>query len=194
MLNTSVSPLASMKSSMPYRTPFSVENATISSIGRRPLRATDTIFRAHARSEPEILRLRPGLASGPLQLAGGRKDRVLRLDGADELPAPAGAFLVELRAGVELAETTDIHGLEELVVVLAHEAVAAAEDPGLHTFELLGDRLGVVRLRFVRRLREHPHFVDRARIEQPDAFLGAERGLPFLRLRRGGVGYAFRDR
>ena len=91
------------------------------------------------------------------------------------------------------AEAADVHGLEELVVVLAHEALAAAEKLGLHALELFCDRFRVVRLGSVCRLRQHPHLVDHPRVVKRDTLLGAERGLCFLRFRRGGVSDAFRN-
>ena len=50
-------------------------------------------------------------------------------------PAPAGLFLVERLLLGAVAERGDIHRLEELVIVLAHGALAAVKDLELHAFE-----------------------------------------------------------
>ena len=42
----------------------------------------------------------------------------------------------------KVAERDDVHGLEELVVVLAHEALAAVEDLDLHVLERQRDLAG----------------------------------------------------
>src|ERR1700690_254718 len=94
--------------------------------------------RASARRRVFLLRT--------LHLAGGRQDRVDRLDGADGLPTPAGPFFVELRARIERAEAGDEQVREELVIVLADPGVAAVEGLGLHALELRGDGLRVVGL------------------------------------------------
>src|SRR5208282_1870680 len=60
----------------------------------------------------------PRLALRPLHFAGCRQNGVARLQGAYELPSPAGAFLVEFCAGIQGAEAADIHILKQLMVVL----------------------------------------------------------------------------
>ena len=72
------------------------------------------------------------------------------------------------------AERRDVDRLEELVVVLAHEALAAVEHLELHAFERERDLDRIDRLGLLGGRRQHPHFVDGARIEQADVVLGAE--------------------
>src|SRR6202453_2981907 len=107
----------------------------------------------------------PRLRSGPLHFAGGRQNRVVRLDYADLPPAPAGSFFVEFGAGIEWTKATDEHVLKQLMVLFAHGDFAAVEAFGSHAFELGGGRLGIIALGLVDGLGEHAHFIDRAGIE-----------------------------
>src|SRR5215203_1289870 len=88
----------------------------------------------------------------PVELAGRGQHRVLGLHGPDELPAPAGLFLVELRAGIERAEARDVHVLEELVVIAPHPRLAAVECLDLHILEPCCNRTRLVRFRLADRL------------------------------------------
>src|SRR5271156_3531022 len=141
------------------------------------------------RASPPPARLR----SGPLHFAGGRQDRVVRLDYADLPPAPARSFLVEFGAGVEGAEAADEHVLKQLMVVFAHGDFAAVEAFSRHAFELGGERLGIIALGLVDGLGEHAHFIDRTGIEKRDSLLRAKVSLPFLRGLGSGVRDPFRD-
>src|SRR5882672_9556375 len=162
MLKMSVSPLAIRNSSMPNSTPLSVEIKMSSS----------TSFSAA---------LRVSASARAIHLAARRQHRVGGVQPGDDAPAPAGLLLVERLLVAALAERGDIHGLEELVIVLAHEPLAAVEDLELHAFELGRDLRRLERFRLVDGRREHAHLVGDARIEQPDVVLGTKRPLEFLR-------------
>src|SRR5580698_9488494 len=74
--------------------------------------------------------------SGPLHLAGGRQHGLRGVDLGHQVPAPAGAFLVERIALVlHGAERGDVDRLEELVIVGAHRAFTAVEHFILHALE-----------------------------------------------------------
>src|SRR3954468_5290685 len=60
----------------------------------------------------------------PVHLARCRQNGLRGVDLGDQLPAPAGLFLVERLLFGALAERGDIHRLEELVVVFPHGALA----------------------------------------------------------------------
>jgi hypothetical protein len=66
---------------------------------------------------------------------------------------------------LRFTELRDVHGLEELVIILAHGALAAVEHVELHPLERSGHLHRIKRFGFFCRKREHPHFVDGARIE-----------------------------
>src|SRR5262249_56503185 len=70
-----------------------------------------------------------------MHLAGGGKHRILGIDPGDGAPAPAGLLLVKWLLGTALAERDDVHRLEELMIVLAHEAFAAIEHVDLHVLQ-----------------------------------------------------------
>src|SRR5882757_8909048 len=150
---------------MTIRTPLSVD-MTISSSTTHRLRIWDS-------SAPK----RPGRMSyartsvRPFHLAGGRKHGRGRVDLRDQLPAPAGLFLVERFLFGALAERGNIDRLEELVIVLAHVALAAVEHFDLHAFERERDLDRIDRLGLVGGRRQHPHLVDGARIEQAEVML-----------------------
>src|SRR5258707_7731308 len=97
-------------------------------------------------------------------LAGRGDHGVGRVDLGCRLPAPTRLLLVEGLVCAARPEGSDVHGLEELMVVGAHEAVAAIEDGDLHALELLRDLLRVGRLCLLDRLHQHRHFVEGARI------------------------------
>src|ERR1700761_4641061 len=91
MLKITVRPLAIKNSSIPNRTPLSVDMTINSSTTHR--------FGIARRVRPDgvsgqTLDARERLVR-PFHLAGGRKDGVGRIDLVDELPAPAGLLLVE---------------------------------------------------------------------------------------------------
>src|SRR5436190_18022586 len=68
-------------------------------------------------------------------LAGGWKHGGGRLDLCNQLPAPAGLLFIERLPFRAIAERGDIDRLEELVIVLAHVALAAIEHLELHALE-----------------------------------------------------------
>ena len=80
-------------------------------------------------------------------------------------PAPAGILLLERLVLGDRAKASDIHRLEELMIVGSHEALAAVVDGDFHAIELSRDLDRFDRLRFVGGLDEHADFVDRPRIE-----------------------------
>src|ERR1700753_3762205 len=147
MLKMTVSPLDSRNSSIPNRTPLSVEmtissstahsqNDWMDSLERSPVKRPAS--RPGQKSRREI-RTGTGKAcrSGPLHLAGGRQHRLRGVDLGHQVPAPTGTFLVErllLLVG-QGAERGDVDRLEELVVVLAHEGIAAVVGIDLHVLE-----------------------------------------------------------
>jgi hypothetical protein len=120
----------------------------------------------------------------PVELAGRGQHRVLGLDRPNELPAPAGLFLVELRAGIKRAEARDVHVLEELVIIASHPRLAAVECLDLHIFEPCRNRTRLVRFRLPDRLGEHAHLIYDARVPEGIVDLGAELFLELLRVRR----------
>src|SRR5882757_10934365 len=161
MLKITVSPLAIKNSSMPNKTPLSVEmtissstNSPDNAVSLSPLPAcgerSTRIVRC-AAGEGDYPRVRAcgespsprpsprkrgeGEGLRPVHLAGGRQHGLRGVDLGNQFPAPAGLFLVERFLFGPLAERGDIHRLEELVIVLAHEALAAVIDVELHTFE-----------------------------------------------------------
>src|SRR5436190_2372976 len=132
MLKITVRPLAIRNSSIPNRTPFSVDMTTSSSTTRTPremsrLRPGQRPGRSNSRARYQLVRA--------IHLAGGGQHGLAGFDLGSELPAPAGLFLVERLLLGPLAERGDIHRLEELVIVLAHVALAAVIDLELHAFE-----------------------------------------------------------
>src|SRR5580658_5451191 len=68
-------------------------------------------------------------------LAGAGNHRVRGIDPRHRLPAPFGVLLVEELDRVARPEHRDIHRLEELMIVGAHEAFAAIEHGELHALE-----------------------------------------------------------
>src|SRR4051812_3531306 len=122
MLKITVRPLAIRNSSMPNRTPFSVD-MTISSSTTHYSPDKSRVHPNENRGE----RVAPDRSVRPFHLAGGRQHGLGGVDLADQLPAPAGFFLVERFLLGAIAERGDVHRLEELVVVLAHHALAAVE-------------------------------------------------------------------
>src|SRR5215469_13797188 len=105
MLKMTVSPLDNRNSSIPNRTPLSVEMTINSStayslndqvdhgtgiVRKRPALAPDHGSDAVNRTgAAEVVR------SGPLHLAGRRQHGLCGVDLGHNVPAPAGAFLVE---------------------------------------------------------------------------------------------------
>ena len=118
MLKISVRPLAIRNSSMPYCTPFRVEMMTSSSTVALQARA--------------------------LHLADGRQDRVpVSTLATTRQPHPVFSSSNGSLARA-IAERRDVHGLEELVIVGAHESLAAVEHVELHALELRRDLAGSV--------------------------------------------------
>src|SRR4029079_5188042 len=156
MLKMTVRPLAIRNSSIPNRTPFSVEMTTSSSTTCTP-RQMICLHPGKSRGEA-ISRWRPLVRA--VHLAGGGQYGLVGLDLGGELPAPARLFLVERLLLGALAERGDVHRLEELVVVLAHVALAAVEDFELHAFKGRRHLDRIERLGLFGRGREHPHLVD----------------------------------
>src|ERR1700676_1434431 len=101
----------------------------------------------------------------PVHLAGGRQDRLLSVNFPDAFPAPTGLFLVERFVILELAEGRDVYRLEELVIVLPHEAFSAVKYVEFHALEGGRDLYRIEGLCLLRCKREHPHFVHSARIK-----------------------------
>src|ERR1700724_2375951 len=115
MLKMTVRPLAIKNSNMPNSTPLSVEMTISSSTTRTagikpPRNISGRLSYARERSVR------------PLHLAGGRKYGRGRIDLGNQLPAPAGLFLVERFLLGSVAERGNIDRLEELVIVLVHGA------------------------------------------------------------------------
>src|SRR5215831_19588195 len=98
----------------------------------RRLHDDQSVFK---KSEYRSLRLKRRTISRPCHLASGRQDGLRSFDGLDHLPAPTGIFLVERLAVGQFAEARYVHRLKELVIVLPHVALAAAEDFKFHAFE-----------------------------------------------------------
>ena len=103
-------------------------------------------------------------------------------------------FLVEWLLVGTLAQRSDVDRLEELMVILAHEALATAENIELHSFKCGRNLHRIERLRLFRGEGEHPHFVDGARIEQAEVILCPQRLLEFPRRRIVDIREAFGDR
>src|SRR4029077_12138247 len=129
----------------------------------------------------------------PVHFAAGRQVGVLRGDLAGHLPAPSSALLVERLILANRTQFGDVHRLEELVILGAHETVAAVIDGDFHTVELGRDLDRVERLRFLRRFDEHADLVDGTRIEKGHVGLGAERFLELNSRRIELVRDAFAD-
>ena len=91
-----------------------------------------------------------------------------RFDLRGQLPAPTGLLLVEWLLFGTFAERSDVHRLEELVIVLAHGAFAAVVDVKLHALERRGDFDRIERFGLFGCGRKHPHLIDGARIEQAE--------------------------
>src|SRR5438046_1493086 len=140
MLKMTVSPLAIKNSSMPNRTPLSVD-MTISSS------TTHHLINNKGASAPKVLRGGGVNAHErsvrPFHLAGSWKHGLVDLDLGRRFPAPTGFLLVERFLVGALPERGDIHRLEKLVVVLAHGALAAVVDVELHAFERRRDFYGL---------------------------------------------------
>src|SRR5579864_5346333 len=144
MLKITVSPLDNRNSSIPNRTPLSVEMTINSSTADSLAGSTDQWKQMFRRIQAE--RAAPvrgsrrggsGDQSGPLHVAGGRQHGLWRVDPRLQVPGPAGAFLVERVLGLigDAAERREVHRLEELMIVLAHEAFTAVEHVELHVLE-----------------------------------------------------------
>src|SRR6516225_10796570 len=71
----------------------------------------------------------------PFHLAGGGEYGLIRVYLRGHPPTPSGLFFLERLLLGSLTERCDVHRLEELVIVLAHEALAAGIDIELHAFE-----------------------------------------------------------
>src|SRR6266436_9790875 len=104
-------------------------------------------------------------SAGPVHLAGGRQDRFWSVNFPDAYPAPTSLFLVERFVFLELTERRDVHRLEELMIVLPHEAFSAVVYVEFHTLKRGCDLYGIERLCLLRCKGEHPHFVHSARIK-----------------------------
>src|SRR6266446_6056724 len=161
MLKMTVSPLAIKNSSMPKRTPLSVD-MTISSSMTQRLRSESGL--RPGKYPGRMKRALEGSA-GPFHLAGGRQDRFWSVNFPDAFPAPTGLFLLERFVILELAERRDVHRLEELVIVLPHEAFSAVIYVEFHALERGCDLYRIERLCLLRCKGEHPHLVHGARIK-----------------------------
>src|SRR6266567_3716686 len=150
-----------------------------------PLRATlGPRFRGDARR----------LASTrTIHLAGRRQYRIGGIELGDDAPAPAGLLFVKRLLVAAFTERRDIEWLEELMVFLAHEAIAAVEDVELHAFQLGGNLGDVERLCLVDGRDQHADFIDGARIEQAEVVLGPQRLLEILRRLVRDIGQALAD-
>src|SRR5262249_11970611 len=135
-------------------------------------------------------RLQPSVTASvrSRHLACGGQDRVLGVELGDGAPAPAGLLLVEGLLWTPLAERDDVHGLEKLVIVLAHEAFAAGEDIEFHALERETDLDGVGGFRLVDGGRQHAHLIEGPRIDDRDTVLVAKGLLGRLRGRVIDVG------
>src|ERR1700736_3361771 len=176
MLKMTVRPLAIKNSSMPNNTPLSVEMTISSSTTHR--------LESRIRVRPEFVRggrVKRERSVRPFHLAGGRKHGRGSVDLRNELPAPAGLFLVERFLFGAFAKRGNIDRLEELVIVLPHVALAAVEHLELHAFERKRDLDRIDRLGLVGRGRQHPHLVDGAGVEQAEVVFGADRLFEILR-------------
>src|SRR4029077_961096 len=129
---------------------------------------------------PRIGDRAPGGSRWFVHLASRRKDCVRGLYPGNVRPTPTGALFVELLGGLEWAETRDVHGLEELVVVLTHPAFATGEHLELHAVELGGDGFRIIRFRLLDRFGQHPHRVEGARVPDAHVVLGTEGYLILL--------------
>ena len=163
MLKMTVSPLAIRNSSIPYST---------------PLRVDMTISSSTAHRLGNKRRVRPGGSGRTAYASNGYFGRsILQVVGSmvcavsilamSFQPQPVfsssnGSF------SVRFAERGYVHRLEELVIVLAHVALAAVEDFKLHAFERERDLDRIDRLGLVGGCRQHAHLVDGARVEQAE--------------------------
>src|SRR6185437_15289546 len=160
MLKMTVSPLDSRNSSIPNKTPLSVE-MTINSSTTHSLNGQvnhrKKALGAHGNRrarKPRCDDIAPGIVkvdrSGPLHVAGGRHRGLRGIDPGYQMPAPAGAFLVERLLGLvgDAAQRGDVDRLEELVILLAHHAFAAVEHVELHALQSGCDLTGSIELAF----------------------------------------------
>src|SRR5260370_38138766 len=85
-------------------------------------------------------------SAGPFHLAGGRQDRFWSVNFPDAFPAPTGLFLLERFVILELSERRDVHRLEEMMIVLPHEAFSAVEHVEFHAFDRSRDFYRIQRL------------------------------------------------
>src|SRR5579863_8680734 len=187
MLKITVSPLDSRNNSIPNSTPFSVEMMMSSSTAPPPIYPPMEPRRPLEGTTAHLDALRPR------HLASGGHHGMGRVDPGDEMPAPAGAFLVIRVALTELAKRGDIDRLQELMVVLAHDAAAAIEHIELHVFKRGCDLDRFDRVGFFGSRLEHAHLVDRARIPERHVGLGAEGLLEIHRDLVAGIRNAFGD-
>src|SRR5258708_37411036 len=104
-------------------------------------------------------------SAGPVHLAGSGQDRFWSVNFPDAYPAPTGLFLLERFVFLELTERRDVHRLEELVIVLPHEAFSAVEHVEFHAFERSRDFYRIERLCLLRCKSEHSHLVHVARLK-----------------------------
>src|SRR5258707_2022957 len=95
-------------------------------------------------------------SAGPVHLAGGRQDRFWSVNFPDAFPAPTGLFLLERFVILKLTERRDVHRLEELMIVLPHQAFSAVEHVEFHAFEPGCDVYRIERLCLLRCKGEHP--------------------------------------
>src|SRR5262249_28037513 len=130
MLKMRVKPLAIRNNSIPNRMPLRVE-MIMSSSTIRP--------REMSNPTPAIagvgrLAWRPWLV-WPFHLAGGWEYGLIRVYLRGHPPTPSSLLFVEDLLFGAVTKRGNVHRLEELVIVLAHEAFAAVKDIELHTFE-----------------------------------------------------------
>src|SRR4051794_6941988 len=96
MLKMTVRPLAIRNSSMPNRTPLSVDMTINSSTTHHP-RNESCVHPDQVHPDPVGRGERVALHRSvrPVHLAGGRQDGLRRVDLCNQFPAPAGFFLVK---------------------------------------------------------------------------------------------------
>src|SRR5262249_34775911 len=121
------------------------------------------------------------------------QERIFGVQLGHRSPAPARLLLVEGLLSTPFAKRDDIHRLEELVVIPAHEALAAVEDFDLHALELEPYLVELGALRLVDCRRQHVHLTEGKRIEDRHPILVAKGLLGGLRGSMFNVGRTLLD-